>query len=310
MNEPQVWRIHLKSNAEDRAMLIDHCINNKCIGIGYGIDNVIPTDSKNYYDIAYNKYNADYKGFVKAANAIMYNIKIGDLIWFRDLNGYYYLCKISSEWEYKGADPTYKEHDLCNIRKCENIFKIDTLVPGALVNSMALSNTVQRVNSKELLNYSKLLWNQETQSSTYALTKTKNPNAIFEYLDDSSLEDLLCIYLQFEHGYAMIPSSRAPSSSTIRYEFEMVNKMGKFAIVQVKGGEKLSLNPSDYLPYLGSNSRSIAKHVFLFAVSQKYENNINKNDITCLKSDVLVRFIENNLVSLPNHIKDWYNWCK
>lgn len=53
-----------------------------------------------------------------ASNTLINKVNYGDLIWFRDFDGIYYLGKIIGEWKYVD-DEIFKCADLINVRPAE-----------------------------------------------------------------------------------------------------------------------------------------------------------------------------------------------
>ena len=98
-----VWRINLKSDADEGIDSRMFCINKGILGVGWQVDCEGDIDWETYYqratDVYYKKGD---KGWWPALNAIKNRMAINDLCWTRNLDGIYYVGRISGEWQYKG----------------------------------------------------------------------------------------------------------------------------------------------------------------------------------------------------------------
>ena len=93
-----VARIHLKTNTNFRQEMVDYCLNNseQYIAIGWsGLTEDIKSDDFREY---YNRVRKE-KGKANPAINIFQNAKVDDLLWTRDLNGNYWICKVKSPAE-------------------------------------------------------------------------------------------------------------------------------------------------------------------------------------------------------------------
>jgi hypothetical protein len=120
-------------------------------------------------------------------------------------------------------------------------------------------------------------------------------NDLFSLLHADECEDLVGLYLQFEEGYCVVPSTC--KRSTPYYEFVLKHRRtGKKAAVQVKAGTE-SLNIDDYteLP---------VDVVFLFTARGNHEGAPNPR-VKCLTPVDLERFACDNKHLMTNEIARW-----
>ena len=106
------------------------CIRKKIIGIGWKID-AVPNSKEEHIRIGKKPHDSGSWG--KATNAILTNMKIGDLIWFRDTFGKYYLGRVEGNWQYKSGQD-YVDADILNTRKVDAHY-VNTIIPGKIVNN-------------------------------------------------------------------------------------------------------------------------------------------------------------------------------
>lgn len=290
-----VWRINLKpgsSNGVDPRKL---CLDRNIVGVGWQIAKVEEPVTWKYYEKEATKkyYDQGDKGWWPALNAMYHRIRKDDLIWTRDWQGIYYLGRILSDWYYETSKDC-RNADIVNVRKCD-WQKVGTIeaVPGKLVNSFIPSRTVQQVNDDTVNLFSRILFNKNANHSYYKISSLKGMN-IYSLLSSDDCEDALALYLQFEKGYLLIPSSCKPD--TMNYEFELKHRRtGNRAIAQVKNGH-VDLNADDY--------NEIQSEIFLFTTGGEYYGQ-KRNNIHFVERETITEFLFNNLSLLPNKMKMW-----
>lgn len=293
-NEPQIWRIHIRpKSAKPGVDSTKFCLKKAIIGIGWKIDSN-PHSEEEY--LRSGKKSHDSRSWRKATNAILRNMKIGDLIWFRDSWGKYYLGRIESDWEYRDGQD-YIDADILNIRKVDAYY-VDTIIPGKIVNNFVSGTVVQRILDGPSKSFSFLKYNSLTNTKTYYTPEILDKNDIFSLLSSIDLEDLVGIYLQKTLGYILIPSTRSTRNDTIKIEYALKSKDGSHVVgVQVKSGDtKIDLNEYadyDYKVYVFSPAGYVGTH----------NNNTDKIE----KSDLL-NFLFKRKNFMPEHIQDWINY--
>lgn len=91
----QLWRINLKPDSKLGIEAAEFCVKRGVVGIGWGIGGD-PKTKEDYWKAAEPAHTTDYKhSWPKAANAILYRMQIGDLVWTRDPKGS--VCKFGHE---------------------------------------------------------------------------------------------------------------------------------------------------------------------------------------------------------------------
>ena len=176
----------------------------------------------------------EHSGWWPAINAIKNRMEINDLCWTRDLQGIYYLGRVSGEWKYKKSQD-YINADIRNTRQV-NWIMIGTVdsVPGKVLNSFRPRRTVQRIYDDSTSIYSMYMYTAYTNDHFYSLPKVDAD--ILSLISPDDCEDLVALYLQ-EKGYRIITSSC--KDNTINFEYVMKYiKNGNVAIAEVKQGMK------------------------------------------------------------------------
>jgi hypothetical protein len=290
-----LWRINLKPANRTGYESRKYCLDNKIVGIGWQLDNIIESvSSETYESLGRIKYpKATSKGWSNAWNAIFYKMQINDLVWTRTTDGNYFLGRITSEWRYDFSSEAVN-NDIANVRDCEwvKVGLIDK-VPGKVVRSFMPSSTLQRVEGINTMMYSQQLYNELSTTSFYQLTISSEQD-IFSLLSPDDCEDVVGLFLQIKHGYIMIPSSC--KRDTVGYEYEFIHKTtATKAVAQVKSGN-ISIDRNDYI--------GIDARVFLFATNQKYTGEESDN-ITCLDTEELKEFMQGYHSLLPDKVKFW-----
>lgn len=284
-----LWRLHLKTAADDKEKIVDHCLSRKIVGIGWALDKAkpLPQNKEEYLAAAkqqYTKLSRSVSSFVRSP-------KFGDLIWVRDKKGVYYLAKITGAWRYDG-DEEARSFDVVGVYPVEfvTVGKIEN-VPGKVRAAFRPPNTFQRIADKAAENYSEALYRKLSGVPPLASNQAENTD-FFSLLSDRDIEDLVLIYLQV-NGWILIPSTR--EKDTQHTEFRLVNAVtAARADVQVKSG-RTSLDARRYKD---------SDRAFLFAASGSYGTEIPGNVSIIPRSDLL------NLVStrselLPQTILFW-----
>jgi hypothetical protein len=225
-------------------------------------------------------------------------MKIDDLVWTRDKKGRYFLGRVTGDWYYDTSDENAKAN-IVNVRKCEwhEIGTVDK-IPGKVVNCFIPRATVQRINDNTVKTFSKITYNQKSNSDFKYNVDDLSGENIFTLLSPDDCEDALAIYLQVLHGYYLIPSSC--KKDTAGYEYALKNKeTGKIAVVQVKSGNT-PLIPDDFF--------ELAKpdiDVYLFATSGNYGKGTSKANIKTIDPEVIRKFLYEQANLLPDKMSVW-----
>lgn len=287
-----IWRIHLKADAQAGVDQRQLCLDKGIVGVGWQIDyQTTPVTWENYSETGEDVYGDS--SCRSALNTIKNRIQLNDIIWTRDWSGNYYLGRIISDWYYDTSQEC-KNADIINVRKCE-WFKIGTeeAVPGKIVSSFRAPRTVQIIDDDTMYNFSRVVYNRKSNKTLYEIESVSGQN-IFSLLSTDDCEDALAIYLQVNYDYLVIPSSC--KDDTMTYEFELKNRLtGKAAVVQVKSGWT-PLNIDDY--------KNLETDVFLFATSGQYYGDAKPN-ITTIDPEIIRKFLFKQTNLLPEKMKVW-----
>ncbi|MCF2494287.1 hypothetical protein L0662_13045 [Dyadobacter sp. CY22] len=115
-----IWRIHLKPASKLGFNSREHCIEHNLVGIGWPIplttSSLTATEYEDQAKVLYVANND--KSWYRAWNSFYYRMQIGDLIWTRTSDGYYYLGRVESEWKYDFSEVAVNA-DIANIRSCK-----------------------------------------------------------------------------------------------------------------------------------------------------------------------------------------------
>lgn len=289
-----IWRINLKSAGVNPRKF---CLEKGIVGFGWPVkDENTNLEWKEYYRRGKEKYNGavkKHKGWKPAVKALKERVKIDDLIWTRDIQGIYYLGKITSDWRYEHSEE-FKIADMVNIRSCD-WYKVGSIgsVPGKVVNSFIPRRTLQRINSKQIKLFSKYIFNKLSETDYFNLQKLKKTD-IYSLVSSDDCEDILSIYLQMELDYILFPSSC--KSDTMHYEYELKHNLtGERAVVQVKNG-KVDLNVKNYT--------NIDAKVFLFTTKGQYIGDETEN-IRFINPDKMKDYVIDNVNIMPDKVINW-----
>jgi hypothetical protein len=212
------------------------------------------------------------------------DVQLHDLVWFRDLNGRFYLAEVTGPWQYDYEDEELRRADIVNFRPVRIIeVGLADAVPGKIIACFRPSRTFQAIRSPGMLAFSEKL---------AGMPATEVPPNLFEFMSDVDLENLVMVYLQYL-GWYVLPGTR--TTTTAHYECILVNqKSGDRAIVQVKSGN----TPIDASQYAGNEM------AFLFAASGNYGAEIPSNAVIVTNND-LTNFMQNAPHLLPRAVSTW-----
>ena len=235
MDIPPLYKINLKTDAKDRAELIDYCLNKRLLGMGWGphyFRDDAPNDFDDYYAGAVDAWSDAKLGSVRW----FHDAPQGSLVWFRDLQGRYYLARLVGRWRLlRGA--TAERLDLANVRKVDYaLVGSEAGVPGAVIRGYAAPRqwTFSRVNDFGAQAYSALLASELLGTASPQLEISPS-DVLRSLLGPLDVEDLVAAFLQDTRDYVALPARHARSTSV--YEYVLKHRRdGHIAVVQVKTG--------------------------------------------------------------------------
>lgn len=220
------------------------------------------------------------------------NVEREDLIWYRDLNGTYYLAKVEGDWLYQDDRPAV-DNDMFCVRRVK-VAKVSSVesVPGKVLNRFVPKRTFQRISDAGCLLYSQSLFYKLQTGIEGLLPKLDGSVDFFSFISASDLEDLVMVYLQYK-GWMLIPGSRR--KDTVATEIVLINReTAERAFLQVKSGSV----PLDALTKGGPT------RWFLFAASQIYGDVIPSN-VDAISRTELEDFIANYSAYVPDAVRRW-----
>ena len=287
----KVWRVHLRPDA-DAIDPVDVCIRQNVVGIGWRVSRK-PANKDEYWKLGEKEYGD--LGWSRAANAIGWRMKEGDLVWVRDFFGIYYLGKIEGDWQYRD-DPENLKADIINVRPCTP-YRVGTSVAGKIVNCFRPPATIQQIHDETAEIFSILVFNKIAKENLPI--KHLDYIDIFSLLSDVDLEDIVGLYLQHNYGLLFLPSSRSRQNTTISYEYQLIDpKTGCPAYVQVKSGN-IVLDPSNYYRF--------PETYYLFSPAGYASPSIKKH-VICIGRDEIEGFLSKARTYLPLNITAWIDF--
>ena len=292
-----IYRIHLKPQNDKKENPFKFCKQKSIVGIGWPLDEENlekfkkESNFENYKKLVLEQYNKD-TGLKKAINCYS-EIEKDDLIWARDRDNIFYICRVTGKWEYSHENDN-KVNDIFSYFPVE-YFKVGTVeeVPGKVVNSFRANATLQRIHGESIFEMTKKIYNKKSNNKLYEIKKIEY---FLYFLLPEDFEEIVSLYLQLEKNYLIYTSTN--KINTAKYEFVMISRDGKEkCCIQVKTGNT-TLDPENYI-YLTENNVK----VYLFTLEGYKRENIN--NVICLKKEEILDFIKNNKEILPSRIKYW-----
>ena len=290
-----VARLHLKTNTCHRQEMVDFCLNNseQYVAIGWSrlSEGITSDDFREYY----NRIKQE-NGKANPAINIFRNAKVDDLLWTRDLNGNYWICKVKSPVKVV-CD---KRMDIGALIPVE-AYNFGMQVPGQIKASFTRINggTSGYIRDGIIVEYSKLVFNQLSQSNYYQVIPYVG--GLLDNLPDFDLEELVISYLQVKENYYVLSNSIAKNSTTIKIECEMMSRdveNPRKAVVQVKGKKARELNALDFKQY-------VEEGYIVYLHAPKISNLDQLKNVVRIYDSTLLDFYEKNKPILPASITQW-----
>lgn len=290
-----VARLHLKTNTCHRQEMVDFCLNNseQYVAIGWSrlSEGITSDDFREYY----NRIKQE-NGKANPAINIFRNAKVDDLLWTRDLNGNYWICKVKSPVKVV-CD---KRMDIGALIPVE-AYNFGMQVPGQIKASFTRINggTAGYIRDGIIVEYSKLVFNQLSQSNYYQVIPYVGD--LLDNLPDFDLEELVISYLQVKENYYVLSNSIAKNSTTIKIECEMMSRdveNPRKAVVQVKGKKARELNALDFKQY-------VEEGYIVYLHAPKISNLDQLKNVVRIYDSTLLDFYEKNKPILPVSITQW-----
>lgn len=292
-----VGRIHLKTGNDNRQNLIEYCLKgfNQYLVLGWSrLSGDISSDNFLEY---FNRVKQD-MGRANPGIIVFRNAKPDDLFWTRDLEGCYWICKVKAPVEVV-CDTSLD----IGVRIQVEAYNFGLQVPGQIKASFnrPRSGTVERIRDKIIIEYSKFVFNQVSNSPHYEVDSYEGQ--LLDNLPDFDLEELVISYLQINENYYVLSNSIANKSTTIKIECELLSRdkdTPRKAVVQVKGKKAGAIDVLDYEDYVEQGYV-----VYLYAPLVKNLGIID-NVIEITNTELLTFYNENRSI-LPASITQWEN---
>lgn len=307
-----IHRIHLKTNTQKRAQLIDWCLTRKKQYIAIGWSYLYKIFSINSYDDFYKAAKDDCQR-INAALNIFKNTKENDLFWTRDLNGFYWVCRA------KGlaipvnqtilTQEIFLELDIGAVIPVE-AYKYGMQIPGNIKASFnkAQGGISQKFYDDLTLLFSEHAFNTASKKKHYKINEAPEflqikckESFLHTLLPPLDLEELVISYIQINYNYYLLSGSIANKSTTIKIEAEFISRNPKAiekAVVQVKN--RTLLDASNYTSFTDAGYK-----VFLYS-NNGVKTNENTNIIVIQPSE-LKAFYENYKSILSKSITQYEN---
>lgn len=301
-----VTRFNLKTDTKFRSDLIDLCLNDEkkisdikqCLAIGWSSVNVESGQYADFYNAVKLYVHSQHKRINPALNIFSF-ARVNDLFWTRDMNGFYWICRV------KDTAKVYlnKELDIGAVLPVE-AYKFGLEVPGQIKASFnrPKGGIAEKLKDINIIEYSKFVFNKLSGKNYYSLNLAIANNVI-ENLPDFELEELVISYLQIVKGYYLLSNSIANKSTTVKIECQLISRDVndvKKAVVQVKGPKAQVLDALDFKEY-----EDKGYYIYLYA---PYIDNLEKmKHVICISDKELYEFYTEYKTILPESITQFEN---
>lgn len=245
---PEVWRTKLRSLSADHEQQVAYCLTTNQVGFGWSpagvksgrgkekLDQVCSAVAKEKWPNWGQQGSRQIRRFAEADH--------GDYVWVRDTKGHYLLCRLEGPWRFVSAqdNPKSGELDLHQLRKVRWAKKslMPQDAPGVLVNAFSgpgesWCHVGRGDNRDEFARWTHNYFWRLLNGGRPSTLSVQPEIAIASMLTWSELEDIVLVWLQWEHDYVLVPSSRG--ASTPHFECVLVARKGRGrAKPQVKTG--------------------------------------------------------------------------
>ena len=203
-----VYRIHIRPESATIQNPFDFCKKNNILGIGWRLDEKNlekfkeESNFENYKKLVLEQYNKD-NGLKKVINCYS-EIEKDDLIWARDRDNIFYICRVTDKWKYNYENDN-EVNDIFSYFPVEYV-KVGTVeeVPGKVVNSFRANATLQRIHGKSIFEMTKKIYNKKSNNKLYEIKKIED---FLNFLLPEDVEEIVSLYLQLEKNYLIYTST-------------------------------------------------------------------------------------------------------
>ena len=244
-----VTRINLKTATDQREELIDFCLNrkNQFLAIGWSCVDFKTDDYSAFYDTVVAYVHGQKRRLNTALN-IFKDACVNDLFWTRDLDGVYWICRVTEP----AKAYLNKDLDIGAVLPVK-AYAFGLEVPGQIKASFNRSRggIVERLKDSTIIEYSKYVYNKLSKKDYYEVN-LNIANNIIDNLPAFELEELVISYIQIVEGYYLLSNSIANKSTTVKIECQFISRdinNVKKAVVQVKAKQATALDALSFKAY-------------------------------------------------------------
>lgn len=162
-----VTRINLKTDTNQREKLIDFCLHdkNQFLAIGWSCVDFKTDDYSAFYDTVVAYVHGQKRRLNPALN-IFKDACVNDLFWTRDLNGVYWICRVTEP----AKAYLNKDLDIGAVLPVK-AYAFGLEVPGQIKASFNRSRggIVERLKDSTIIEYSKYVYNKLSKKITMRL---------------------------------------------------------------------------------------------------------------------------------------------
>ena len=295
-----VTRINLKTATDQREKLIDFCLHgkNQFLAIGWSCVDFETDDYSAFYDTVVTYVHGQKRRLNPALN-IFKDACVNDLFWTRDLNGIYWICRVTEP----AKAYSNKDLDIGAVLPVK-AYAVGLEVPGQIKASFNRSRggIVERLKDSTIIEYSKYVFNKLSKKDYYEVNLNIENNMI-DNLPAFELEELVISYIQIVEGYYLLSNSIANKSTTVKIECQFISRdinNVKKAVVQVKAKQASELDACGFKAYED-------KGYYIYLYAPKIKNlDIMKNVIK-ISTEELQDFYVKYKAILPESITRFEN---
>lgn len=295
-----VTRINLKTDTNQREKLIDFCLHdkNQFLAIGWSCVDFKTDDYSAFYDTVVAYVHGQKRRLNPALN-IFKDACVNDLFWTRDLNGVYWICRVTEP----AKAYLNKDLDIGAVLPVK-AYAFGLEVPGQIKASFNRSRggIVERLKDSTIIEYSKYVYNKLSKKDYYEVN-LNIANNIIDNLPAFELEELVISYIQIVEGYYLLSNSIANKSTTVKIECQFISRdinNVKKAVVQVKAKQATALDALSFKAYED-------KGYYIYLYAPNIENMEKMENVIKITPKELQDFYGKYKAILPESITQFEN---
>lgn len=295
-----VTRINLKTDTNQREKLIEFCLHdkNQFLAIGWSCVDFKTDDYSAFYDTVVAYVHGQKRRLNPALN-IFKDACVNDLFWTRDLNGVYWICRVTEP----AKAYLNKDLDIGAVLPVK-AYAFGLEVPGQIKASFNRSRggIVERLKDSTIIEYSKYVYNKLSKKDYYEVN-LNIANNIIDNLPAFELEELVISYIQIVEGYYLLSNSIANKSTTVKIECQFISRdinNVKKAVVQVKAKQATALDALSFKAYED-------KGYYIYLYAPNIENMEKMKNVIKITPKELQDFYGKYKAILPESITQFEN---